>query len=151
MAIVVDDVDAVPGPGMGEAPLDAAEAAEPGGDSLRGDAEMMGDGDGSRRVLDVVLAGHGDGEVWDLSGCAGVAVANQRGEDRLRAVAPQIDVAHVRLRAGAVGDDATVLDATDQRLHLGVVHAHHREAVERYVLDELPEGCAHPVERAVIV
>ena len=44
---------------------------------------------------------------------------------------------HVGLRVLAVGDDAPVLDLADQLLHLGMVEAHHREAVERHVLDEV--------------
>ena len=39
----------------------------------------------------------------------------------------------------------------DQRLHFRMVGAHHAEAVERHVLDELAEGLAHLVESAVVV
>ena len=63
----------------------------------------------------------------------------------------KVDRAHRRLRAHAVGDDAPVLDPADQRLHLRMVDAHHGEAVEGHVLDELAEGVADPVEAAVVV
>lgn len=32
-----------------------------------------------------------------------------------------------------------------------MIEAHHAETVERHVLDELAEGCAHGVEIAVVV
>jgi hypothetical protein len=51
----------------------------------------------------------------------------------------------------AVGDDAAILDVADQRLHLGMVGAHHPETVERHILDELAERLAHLVEGAVVV
>ena len=60
----------------------------------------------------------------------------------------EIDQPHVGLRVLAVGDDAAVLDAADQRLHHRMVGAHHREAVERHVLDEGAERLLHRLEGA---
>ena len=47
---------------------------------------------------------------------------------------------HVGLRVLAVGDEAAVLDAADQRLHGRMVDAHNGEAVEGHVLDEGAEA-----------
>jgi hypothetical protein len=58
---------------------------------------------------------------------------------------------HVRLRVFAIGDDAPVLDAADHGLHFRMIEAHHGEAVEGHVLDELPERGAHRVEIAVVI
>ena len=98
-----------------------------------------------------MLAGHGDREVLDRLRLAGHAVAAVDGEVRLAALERDVAVAHLRLRIAAVGDDAPVLDPGDERLHLRVVEAHHREAVERHVLDEGAERLAQRVERAVMV
>ena len=63
----------------------------------------------------------------------------------------EIDQAHVGLRVLAVGDDAAVLDAADERLHDRMVDAHHGEAVERHVLDEVPEGLLDGLEGLEVV
>ena len=63
----------------------------------------------------------------------------------------EIDEPHVGLRILAIGDDAAVLDAADQLLHHRVVGAHHREAVERHVLDEAAERLLHRVEGLEVV
>ena len=62
-----------------------------------------------------------------------------------------VDQPHVGLRIFAVGDDATVLDAADQRLHDGMIGAHHRKSVERHVLDEGAERVLHGVEGLEVV
>src|SRR5918993_1497428 len=53
--------------------------------------------------------------------------------------------------ADAIGQDAAVGDARDQGLHLGMVRAQDREAIEGDVLDEAHEGVAHRIEGAVMV
>ncbi len=98
-----------------------------------------------------MAARHRHDEILDLDNLAGAAAANFDVEDRARAVDADIDEAHVGLRVLAIGDDLAVLDAADQRLHFGMIEAHHAEAVERHVLDELAEGGAHGVETAVVV
>ena len=62
-----------------------------------------------------------------------------------------IDQPHVGLRIFAVGDDAMILDAADQALHHRMIGAHHREAVERHVLDEGAERVLHGVEGLEVV
>ena len=54
------------------------------------------------------------------------------------APAGQVDIMHphIRLPVGAVGHDPPVLDAPDEILHRRMIDAHHRETVERDVLDE---------------
>ncbi len=50
---------------------------------------------------------------------------------------------HIGLRVLAIGDDAAILDAADHRLHHRMIDAHHRETVERNVLDEIAERLLH--------
>ena len=59
VAVIVDDRDAVPLAGRGEAALHAARTcASALANRLVADAQLVGDGDGGQRVLDVVLAEH---------------------------------------------------------------------------------------------
>ena len=58
VTVIVEDIDAVPGPGMGEAALDAGEGRQALLDRLAGQAELMRDGDGCGGVGDIVTAGH---------------------------------------------------------------------------------------------
>ena len=67
VAVVVEDLDAVPRAGMGEAPLDAAEATTARADRLRADAELVRDRDGRGGVGDVVPAGHRQAQAFDHS------------------------------------------------------------------------------------
>src|SRR6185437_1959547 len=78
VALVVDDADAVRHPGRGEAPLDTAEAGQALADSLFGNAEFAGDGDGGRRVGDIVVAGH-----RQLDGLPGERLGALRGKDHV--------------------------------------------------------------------
>ena len=56
-----------------------------------------------------------------------------------------VDEPHIGLRILAIGDDAMVLDAADQALHHRMIGAHHREAIERHVLDEGAKRVLHGV------
>ena len=58
---------------------------------------------------------------------------------------------HVGLRIFAVGDDAAILDAADEALHHRMVDAHHREAVERHVLDEGAKRLLHGFESLEVI
>ncbi len=58
---------------------------------------------------------------------------------------------HIGLRVLAIGNDAAILDAADHRLHDGMIDAHHREAVERDVLDEIAERLLHGLERFEVI
>ena len=66
VAVVVDDGDAVPGAGAGEAPPHAAETCERAADRVIGDAELMRDGDGRRGIERIVPARHRQREIRDL-------------------------------------------------------------------------------------
>ena len=151
VAVVVEDLDAVPRSGTREAALDAAEGRQALPDGVGRYAEFMRDRDRRRRVRHVVPAGHRQAQVGDRRLRAGLAVADGHVEQRRRAVHAMVAEAHIGLRVLAIGDDAAVLDAGDQRLHFRMVGAHHAEAVERHVLDELPESLANLVEGAVVV
>src|SRR3546814_7241653 len=62
-----------------------------------------------------------------------------------------IGAANVGLRRKAIGDDAAIADARDDRLHLGMVEAEHRGAIEGHILDKLDEGVLDCVEAAIMV
>ena len=83
----------------------------------------------------------GIGSASSSISCAVVAgaVAEHDREARRAVGMIEIDEPHVGLRILAVGDDAAILDAADQLLHDRMIGAHHREAVERHVLDESAE------------
>jgi hypothetical protein len=113
--------------------------------SSSSDAELERDRDRGQRVLDIVPARH---RQWMPS-------IVRRSPSRSRIDASNrlppgtgVDIvgAHVGQRGEAVGDDAPVADAADDVLHLGMVGAHHGEAVERHVLDELDERVLDRVE-----
>ncbi len=151
VSVVVEDVNAVPFADGREASLDAAEARKPLADVVGRDAELVRDGDRGSGVGHVVAPRHRQPQSIDRGRRAGLAVADHHVEQRDRAIRAHIGEAHVGLRVLAIGDDAAVLDAAHQRLHFGMVDAHHAEAVERHVLDEVAECLAHAIEGAVMV
>ena len=114
MAVVVEDLDAVPAAGVGEAALDPAEAGEASGNGALGYAQVMGDCNRRGCVLHVVLARHGDRQVFHHHRRGTVAALNQDRELRAAVDPVEVGIADVGLRARAVGDDAAVLDAADQ-------------------------------------
>ena len=75
--------------------------------------------------------------------------------DRLEAVATghrrDVDAAHIGLRRKTISHDPPVLHARQDRLHLGMIEAQHRRAVEGHMFDELHECVLDPVEVAVMV
>ena len=97
------------------------------------------------------LPGHRQPQIPDLGLHARLAAADHHIEDRGRAVHPVVLEAHIGLRVLAIGNDAPVLDAGDQRLHFRMVRAHHAKAVERNIFNELAESLANLVERAVVI
>ncbi len=76
-------------------------------------------------------------------------------DDHLEAVAAgdrrHVDRAHVGLGREAVGDDAAIAHARDQLLHLRMIEAEQRRAVEGHILDKLDERILHRIERTVVV
>ena len=99
----------------------------------------------------VVPARHRQREILDLVQRPARAVAEHDGEQRRAAGVRDIDQPHVGLRIFAVGDDAAILDAADQFLHDRMIGAHHREAVERHVLDEGAKRVLHRVEGLEVI
>ena len=95
----------------------------------------------------------GIGSVRPLISCDGLtgAVAEHDGEARLAVGVVEIGQAHVGLQVLAIGDDAAISDLSDQPLHHRMVHAHHREAVERHVLDESAKRLLHRVEGLEVI
>jgi hypothetical protein len=104
------------------------------------------DRDRRRGVERVVASRHRQLEVGDLMGSTGLAIAKRHLEAGTSAVRTEINEPRVGLRVFAVGDDAAILDLADDALHHGMVDAHHREAVERHVLDKTAERLLHRVE-----
>ena len=151
VAVVVDDGDAVPLADLGEAALDAAELGERGADLVVGDFQLMRDGDRGGGVERVVAAGHRQRQVLDVVHGLALAVAEQHREARSAVVVVEIGQPHVGLRIFAVGDDAAVGDAADQALHDRMIGAHHGEAVERHVGDEIDEGLLHGGEGLEVI
>ena len=154
VAIVIDDGDAPAGKhdltDAGEAPLDAAEAREPGRDRGVVDPEFDRDGDGGKGVLDVVPPRHRQHQRLDPA-LGSRAVANDCGKAVAARHRRHVLAAHVGLRRKAVGDDPPVLHLGQQRLHLGMIEAQNAGAVERNVLDELDECRADAVEVAIMI
>src|SRR5262245_8607303 len=99
MAVVVEDVHAVPCARMGEAALDPAEAGKTAHNAFVGNPEMGGDGDCAGRVLNIVLSRHGDRKILDRSCLPSLAIAQERCEMRLPPVDGKIDATDVCLRA----------------------------------------------------
>ena len=111
----------------------------------------MRDRDRRRGVERVVAAGHRQRELVDIGRLAGLPVADQHVEAGDAAGEIDVEQPHVGLRVLAIGDDAPVLDAADQLLHGRVIEAHHREAVERQVLDEGVERVLDRVEGLEVI
>ena len=102
------------------------------------------DRDHRQRVHRVVRAHHLHGEL------AQVHVAAERAEAGLEAVERDALEPVVRGVRAAVGDVA-LLEARQQRLHVGVIEAEHVEPVERHPVAELDERVLERVERLVVV
>ncbi len=126
-----------------EAAADALEAGQALDDGFIADAFVSGDGDGGQGVEHVVVAGHVHRYLERL------AVAAQHGEVGLHALLAHVDGADVGLFAEAVGD-GRALDLRQDLAHHRVVQAHHGQAVERQVVQELDEGLLQLVEVAFV-
>src|SRR5215218_5452736 len=82
----------------------------------------------------------------DTPSSRATAIAERNLELRSAPHRGQVDEAHIGLRILAIGDDAPVLDLADESLHHGMIDAHHGEAIERQVLDEMAERVLHRFE-----
>ena len=109
-------------------------------------AQFVRHRDRRRGVERVVPSRHRQMQVGDLMRDIGLAVAEGDLEVRAAAHRGEIDQPHVGLRIFAIGDDAAILDLADHALHHRMIDAHHGEAVERHVLDEIAERVLHRVE-----
>ena len=111
---------------------------------------MQRDRDGGERVLDIVAARHGQIDAL-YRAAVPVTVADHDIEAVAVGARHDVGAAHIGLRGKAVGDDAAVADARDDRLHLRMIEAEHRRAVEGDILDEFDEGVLDRVEAAIMV
>ncbi len=145
VAVIVDDRHAVPFAGAGEAAAHAAEILQRLADLVVADAELARDRDRGGGVERVVAPRHRQRQILDGVHFLPGAVAEHHVEARSAVGVVDVDQPHVGLRVLAIGDDAAVLDAADELLHHLVVGAHHRETVERHVLDKAAERFLHRV------
>ncbi|MDT4847498.1 hypothetical protein FQZ97_815550 [compost metagenome] len=122
-----------------EAPAHALEAGQALDDGFVADAFVAGNGDGGQGVQHVVVARHVHRDIQRL------AVAAQDGEPGAHAFLAHIDGAHVGVLGEAVGHGRAGYLGEDLADHR-VVHAEHRQAIERQVVEELHEGLLQPVE-----
>ena len=142
VAVVVDQREAAGAVRAGmlavalEAAADAVELGQALDHRRVGQLELGGDGDRRQRVQHVVHAGQvqRDREVGHAH-----AVAALHGEAHRAGVGDDVDGAHMRVGAEAVGDERA-RDHRQDRAHVGVVDAEDGGAVERHPVDEVDEG-----------
>ena len=112
---------------------------------------MVTDGDGGKRVADVVAAGQGDAEL-------AVGPAVQPDEELLASLRGLAEVAHhpvdgrvqpVELDGARLQGNRFALAAAEEVGDRGVVGAGDDEAIGRHLLEELREGADQLLERAV--
>ena len=120
-------------------------------DDLGLDPERVRDRDGRGRVQRIVAARHRQGELVDLVCAFSIAITEEDGELRLAVEMIEINEANVGLRIFAICQNAAIFEFPDHCLNHGVIGAHHRKAVEGYVLDEAAECVLHGLECAEVV
>jgi hypothetical protein len=98
-----------------------------------------------------VAARHRQRDVLDFVRGATGSFTEQHREQGRSAGMRYVDKAHVGLRVLAVGDDAVILDAAYQILHNGMIDAHHREAIERHVLDKGAKRILNGIEGLEVI
>ncbi|MCY1520553.1 hypothetical protein D9M68_553350 [compost metagenome] len=126
-----------------EAPADALEAGQALDDGLVGNALVGGDDDGRQGVQHVVQARHVHRDIQRR------ALGAQHGEEGTHAFLADVDRADVGVLAETVGDHRA-RHLRQDLAHHRVVHAHHRQTVERQVVQELDEGLLQLVEVAAV-
>ncbi|MPL96742.1 hypothetical protein SDC9_42924 [bioreactor metagenome] len=150
VAVIIDDGDAAQHLAhLGEAPVDAAELRQRLADLVLLHAEVARDRNRGKAVRDVVVARHRQRAALDLR--LGPLVLQKHVEMRPAFREAEVDRAHIGLGVEAEGGDAAVGDATDEGLHLGVVGAAHRHAVERDVGDKVVEALPQVLDRAPVL
>ena len=97
----------------------------------------------ARGIQHVVQAGHVHRDVQRL------ALRAQHGEPGAHAFLADVDRAHVGVFAEAVGHGRAG-DLREDLTHNRIIHAHHRQSVERQVVEELDEGLLQLVEVAAV-
>ncbi|MBV6449232.1 MAG: hypothetical protein FCKEOINB_02975 [Nitrosomonas sp.] len=104
--------------------------------------DLIGDRNGGQRILDIMQTGYIQ---RDIEFPGGTVYTDNRGKFHAVTVLPDVNGAHLRLFGQAVRGDRF----GNQRHHfadIGVVHANHRHAVKRQVLQEIHEGLLQPAE-----
>ncbi|MNU98277.1 hypothetical protein D3C71_883820 [compost metagenome] len=126
-----------------EASADPLEPGQALDDGFIADTLVGGNANGRQCVQYVVVARHVHRDIQRL------AVRTQHGEESLHALLAHIDRAYVAVVAKAVGNGRT-LDLRQDFAHDRIVQAHHRQTVERQVVQELDEGFLQLVEVTVV-
>src|SRR4051794_6087761 len=127
MAVVIDDGDAVPFAGPGEAAPYAAKTGKGLADHRVAQSKFMRHRDRRGGVERVVPSWHRQHEIGDLMPGAGLAVAERHLEGGTGIHRREIEQPCIGLRIFAISDDAAVLDLADNCLYDGMIDAHHRE------------------------
>ena len=151
VAVVVDDIHAIPVAHRREPSLDAAELQQRRTDLFFRAAKLARDCNGRQRVLHIVTSRHRQlqadpARLIRLAARTQYEIEHRSASFRLHVHGPQ-----VRLWIEAIGNSAPIRDARGQRLHFGMVGAQHREAIERQVLDEGVETLPQRFHRAVVI
>ena len=148
MRIIVDDDRSFGFAHLGEAALNSLEPLEPCNNILIGDPELERDGNGGKRILDIVAPR--DRNVHSDRSSLTVLVEDQCVEVGAARHGSHVLRANVGKRGKTVGHDAPVTDPADQILNLWMVDANNRKAIERHVLDELDKRVLHCVEASIM-
>ena len=157
MTIVINDADRRlacdrhPFTDLREAALDPAKRLHRAANLLVGGAELQRHGDGRQRILDIVLARHGQGQPGDHPRLGRTGPAQRDIEMRAGQIGFQVDRADIGLAVEAIGDAAPVRHPRGQALHFRVVGAQHGKAVEGQILDKSVERLAEFLHRPVMV
>src|SRR5712672_295995 len=145
MAVVVDHCDIVDGALNVEAPTDAGKFAQTFANQFGGNVEIERDRGGGSGVAHVVDA-RGMEELENAEIVAFV------GQPKFAAQPFELDVTddQISLAGCAVSDDGALHIGNDG-LHVGLVEAENRRAIEGHAIDELHEGVLDIFERGVLI
>ncbi len=145
MAVIIDHRDVVDHAFDVKAAADAREFGEALADQFCRNIEVQRDGRRGGGIAHVVNA-------WRMKKLKNAQIVAFVGQAKFAAEAFELDVAddEIGLVRGAVGDDRA-LHAGNDGLHVGLVKAEDRRAVERHAIDELDESVLNVLERGVLV
>ena len=93
-----------------------------------------------------MIAHHRQTDILDHAFFAVDAFADHDIKDGVADIGADINRTHIGLRRKAKGENATIRDAPDKSLDLGVVDAQNGKTIKRDVLNEILEGLAQLIE-----